>query len=236
MVKIVDIKIHRISDETTLGYQFALFFTLIISVNIPIPYMTSAIAGEREKKTLESLLVAPVSRMSILVAKISMGLFLVVLFSLFNMVAMLVYNQIILFMAGNYEAVQESLIPISTFPYLTLGIFLISLISISVSMVISCISVDQKTADTINRMVLMIPSIVIGIVFFLGPTTFQNESPLMIILLLVPYTHAMIFLNNLLNNTLDPFMTTLNILYMIGFSLIFLYIGTKLFHKERILT
>ena len=65
-IRELNVTLYTISPEATFGHQLAIFLVMITSVLAPAPYVSRAFAGERERRTLEALLVVPMSRFKIL--------------------------------------------------------------------------------------------------------------------------------------------------------------------------
>ncbi|MCK5301626.1 MAG: ABC transporter permease subunit, partial [Candidatus Thorarchaeota archaeon] len=82
--------------EASYGHQLAIFLVMLTSVLAPSPYVSKSFAGEREKHTLEALLVVPMSRLKILGAKLVAGLLLSSIYSAFTVVGIVLYNWLVI--------------------------------------------------------------------------------------------------------------------------------------------
>jgi len=232
---------YTISPEANYGHSLAIFLVMLTSVLAPAPYISKSFAGEREAKTLEALLVVPMSRVKILGSKLVAGLALTAIYSIFTAVGILVYNlSIILRVANLAPELQQANIGIytvnaNTIPLIMFCQFLLLLCAIGIGVVISCLAKDRATAESVNSMVMLVPTFVIGILGFTG-SILQYGGALQWIILAIPFSHAVLFLNAVLAGTGTLMGLSINVGYMIGFTVVFLFIGAKLFEREAIIS
>lgn len=236
----LNVRWFTISPEATYGHSLAVFLVMIVSVMAPSPYIGQSFAGEREKHTLEALLVVPMSRVRILVAKLIAGLALTMVYSVFTVVGILLYNAFIIFRAAalppvsmdyyiNLYTVNPVMIPLIFFCQM-----LILICAISIGIVISSAAKDQATAESINNLVLLVPTMVIGILGFTG-SILQYGGLFGLFVLAIPFSHAVLFLNGVLSGAATAASLLVNVAYMLGFAIVFLIIGARLFEREAII-
>jgi len=241
IIRNVDIKWYTIAPEANYGHQLAIFLVMLTSVLAPAPYISKSFAGEREAKTLEALLVVPMSRIKILGAKLVSGIALTGIYSVFTAVGILMYNlSIILRVAGFVPELQQGFINLytvnaNTIPLIMFCQFLVLLCAIGIGVVISCLAKDRATAESVNSMIMLIPTFVIGILGFTG-SILQYGGILGWIIFIIPFSHAILFLNAVLAGTGTLIGLSINIGYMMGFTIVFLLIGAKLFEREAIIS
>jgi ABC-type Na+ efflux pump permease subunit len=235
-IREVRIQEFTISPEATYGHQLAIFLIMITSVLAPAPYVSQSFAGEREKHTLEALLVVPISRIKILVAKLISGLLLTSIYMFFTVVGVLVYNWSILVRAPNPVEAAVFTVNVSTLPLLIFCQFLILLCSIGIGVVISCLAKDQATAESINSLTLLVPTMVIGILGFTGSINQFQGDLFGLFVQAIPFTHAVIILEGILTGSVSALSLLGNISYLLGFTLVFLIIGARLFDREAIIS
>ena len=226
------------SSEASYGHQLAIFLVMITSVMAPSPYISKSFAGERERHTLEALLVVPMSRLRILGAKLAAGLLLTMIYSTFTVVGILSYNFLVNIRgAGSMDSTSQigfySVDP-STIPLIFFCQFLILLCAIGIGIVISTMAKDQATSESINNLVLLVPTMVIGILGFAGSIS-QMSGVFGFVIMLIPFTHAIMFLNGVLSPAPDPISLIINIVYMLSFTIVFLILGAKAFEREAII-
>jgi ABC-type Na+ efflux pump permease subunit len=231
---------YTISPEANYGYQLAIFLVMITSVLAPAPYVGRSFAGEREKHTLEALLVVPMSRLKILGSKLVAGLILLLIYSLFTAVGILTYNLSIILRVASFPPDLRDLniglytVHVQTIPLIIFCQLLVLLCAIGIGIVISCLAKDQATAESVNNMIMLVPTFVIGILGFTG-SILQYGGAFEIFILAIPFTHAILFLNAVLSGVGSPIGLLVNIAYLIGFTVVFLLIGAKLFEREAII-
>ncbi|MHA2140837.1 MAG: ABC transporter permease [Candidatus Thorarchaeota archaeon] len=237
-----DLKVNwfTITPEATYGHSLAIFLVMIVSVLAPSPYVGKSFAGEREQHTLEALLVVPMSRVSILVSKLIAGLVLTLFYSIFTVIGIGIYNWSILLRAGALPpAAMSFYINLYTINPLTIPLIffcqmLILLMAISIGIVISSLARDQAEAESINNLLLLVPTMVIGILGFTG-SILQYGGLFGLFVLAIPFTHAILFLNGVLSGAATGASLLGNVAYMLGFTFVFLIIGAKLFEREAII-
>ncbi len=224
--------------EASYGHQLAIFLVMITSVLAPSPYVSKSFAGERENHTLEALLVVPMSRLRILGAKLVAGLMLCMIYSAFTVVGILSYNFLILFRSeGSINATSAASfysVDVATIPLIFFCQFLVLLCAIGIGVVISCLAKDQASSESINNLVLLVPTMVIGILGFTG-SIMSYGGVLGLFVWLIPFSHAVMFLNGVLSGAATAASLLVNIAYMIGFTIVSLLIGAKAFEREAII-
>ncbi|MGY5871676.1 MAG: ABC transporter permease [Candidatus Thorarchaeota archaeon] len=241
VVRNLSVNWYTISPEANYGHSLAIFLVMITSVLAPAPYISKSFAGEREAKTLEALLVVPMSRIKILGSKLVAGIALTTIYSVFTAVGILTYNlSIIMRVAGLSPELQQANINLYTvnaysIPLIMFCQYLILLCAIGIGVVISCLAKDRATAESVNSMIMLIPTFVIGILGFTG-SILQYGGALGWIILAIPFTHAVLFLNAVLAGTGTLIGLSINVAYMLGFTIVFLLIGAKLFEREAIIS
>ena len=240
IVRDLTVNWYTISPEANYGHSLAIFLVMLTSVLAPAPYVGRSFAGEREKHTLEALLVVPMSRLKILGSKLVAGLILLLIYSLFTAVGILTYNLSIILRVANYPPDIRDLnisiytVNMQSIPLIIFCQLLVLLCAIGIGIVISCLAKDQATAESVNNMVMLIPTFVIGILGFTG-SILQYGGVFGIFILIIPFTHAILFLNAVLSGVGTPIALLGNVAYLIGFTLAFLIIGARLFEREAII-
>jgi ABC-2 type transport system permease protein len=229
------------TPEATFGHQLAIFLVMITSVLAPSPYISKSFAGERENHTLEALLVVPMSRLKILASKLVAGVLLTMIYSFFTIVGILLYDWSIITRAAGLPASDAQYyidlysIDVGTLPLIFFCQLMILLTAIGIGVVISMAARDQATAESINNLILLVPTMVIGMLAFTGSIT-QYGGVFGALVLAIPFTHAIIFLNGVLSGVANPISLLGNILYMLVFTIVLLIIGAKLFEREAIIS
>ncbi len=227
---------NAIREEATIGLMLVTFLIPFVTVIAPGPFIAESFAGERERKTLEALIALPMSRLAILFGKFLSALVMVAIYGVSTIFGMLLYNEIIRVLAGESAAfiATEYTINLSVMPMIAVSVALLSLCAIAIGIVISCIAKDQKTAATYIQMVLMVPTMLVGVLSFTG--SLQNlPGVLGIVVKIIPFSHAILFMNGVLVYEAPLIDLIINIVYLLGVTVVFLAIGAKLFQKETLI-
>lgn len=236
--RLVLIQSKTVAPQANYGHQLAIFLVMLTSVLAPSPYVGKSFAGEREMHTLEALLVVPMSRLRILAAKLIAGLLLTMIYSAFTVVGILMYNWLVVIRAqgalGAEDAIAFYSVDPGTIPLIFFCQLLVLLTAIAIGIVISCLAKDQASAESINNLILLIPTMVIGILGFTG-SILQYGGLFGLFVLAIPFTHAVLFLNGVLVGGATSASLFINIAYMMTFTVVFLIIGAKLFEREAII-
>ncbi len=237
-----DLQVHwyTIAPEATYGHHLAIFLVMLTSVLAPAPYVSQSFAGERETHTLEALLVVPMSRIKILLAKLIAGLGLTTLYCLFTIVGILTYNLSIVMRTSNLPVeiaeyyTRLYTVRLTDIPLISFCQSLVLLCAIGIGIVISCLAKDQATAESTNNLILMIPTMLVGFLGFAGSIT-QYGGLFGLIIILIPFSHAIIFLNGVLSGVATLPSLLGNVLYLLTFTIVFLAMGARLFERESII-
>ncbi len=199
-----------------------LAFALAFIVMPPTVFITDSIAGERERKTLETLLVAPISRRLILTAKLVASSVLGLVAAMADVVGVIVFFM----MLGAPMMLEPSLLAVHAGD-VALTIFVTS------ALVIPIVS-RADTARSAQAASSLITTLAI-IIFFamLAVDIYRLPLYMKAILYLIPYTHsALIVYNYVIGN---DFMVIIHASVLLALSLILLMVSYKLFSTEAVI-
>ena len=219
-----------------LSQSIALPMTVMIMVISSMQIAATSVAMEKEEKTLETLLTSPVDRFAILMGKVAST---VIVAGIAAVTVLIGYS----YMMGsvtmgipdnvNVDLVALGLVP-STFGYIMLGIslFVTLLSALALAVVMSTFSENVRSAQAIVGYVyplIFIPSIAL---MYLD----LNNLPLVIkaVLYAIPFSHPMIASKAVIMGNYTP--VIFGIIYVTIFTVIIMYIASKLFSTEKILT
>lgn len=220
-----------------------IIFVIIIFASQMI---VTAIATEKIDKTLETLLSTPISRVSILTAKmLSAGL--VALIS--AIVYMLGFSTSMGSMLGGMTEEMSDVVSstistsfamaslgltLTTFDYFLIGlnIFLSIMIALSLSMMLGVLVNDIKSTQVVMMPVMFMAMIPYLISYFADINTL---SPMIkMVLSLIPFTHTFNATNNLMfDNSSGVY---LGIIYQLIFLVVCMFFAVRLFKSDKILT
>jgi len=233
------------------GAGFIGFISILIAVLAPAPFVSTSFAGEREKKTMESLLALPISRFNILFGKLLAGMVCMVLvgiFAVMNMVGLVGFSFVMgLADSGAYNVSAMYSIDITFNLLLLVGItmFLSAFVAIGIGISVASLTKDVRSAESLYTMVMMVPSMVVGMTSLFGALPEQSFGGAGILLYLIPWSHAIAILSKGLypqtyaSSALTGSIAT-DLLFHLGFLVVVifisLYIASRVFERESILT
>lgn len=231
------------------GAGFIGFLAVLIAVMAPSAFVSTSFAGEREKKTLESILALPIPRFNILLAKVIAGLALIGVFALMNIFGIIGFAWMLNLTASNsngYDA--SSLYAIE--PSLTLLIlvvlvmFLSAAVSIGIGISVASLTKDVRSAESLYTMTMLLPSMAVGMTSMFGSLPEQSFGGAGIILYIIPWAHAIAilskglypqtFASSALTGSI-PLDIVFHLSYMAIFILVCLLIASRVFEREGIL-
>jgi ABC-2 type transport system permease protein len=226
--------IAYISTQTVI-VPVALLMLIIITGTM----IASSIAQEKENKTLETILTVPVSRFTIVLAKMLAAVVLAICFALFFVLAMGSYM-------SSFSGIETSTpsgfqvsgtginLSLDTYSKILLGmsIFLSIVNALALATLLALFAQDVKDAQT----TIMPLTIMILIPYFFALTFDPGTMSLglKIFTFLIPFSHTFFAFKFLLLGQKIP--VILGNLYLFLFAIVLLFIATKVFSSERILT
>lgn len=223
---------------TTLMYSqaIAMPITIMILLTYSMQIAATSVAMEKEEKTLETLLTLPMDRFAILMGKLSGTILVAGIGALAYMIGFNYYmgSFATAFPAGtSLDLASLGLVP-SLFGYLLLGIslFVTLLSALALAVIVSAFVEDVRSAQSIIGYIyplIFIPALAL---MYLDVNTLPLA--LKILLYAIPYSHPIIASKAI---TMGDYMTAIiGIVYVAAFTLVVMYIASRLFATEKILT
>jgi ABC-2 type transport system permease protein len=201
----------------------------------------SAIAMEKQNKTLETLLTVPISRTSIVTAKM-LGSGLVGLIS--AVIYMFGYRFALGGVMGNVSAraassgvigvIQKLGLAMTANSYIVLGVslFLAILCALALATILGVLAEDYRSAQSLIMPLIFLVMIPYFLSFFSDPMTLS--LPTKILIWAIPFSHPFLTTQNLL---LENYREVLGgILYMLVFFIALIVIAGRIFSTDRVLT
>ncbi len=195
----------------------------------------TAVASEKEEKTLETLLTLPINRFMILAGKLTGSIIVAVVGAIAYLIGFSYYMSSF---TGAIPTDGVDLAAIGLAPtflsYLLMGLslFMALLSALALAISLSVFAEDVRGAQA------LVGPLSILFVFPMIFTMFTDISalpfPLYVILLAIPFTHPMLAAR--VSFTGDYLTAIGGIAYMIAFTVVVLYIAARLFGTEKILT
>lgn len=226
--------------------QQSMFIPIIVFILITFAAQlnSASIANEKNDKTLETLLSAPVSRLSVLGAKMcASGVFSLIM----ALVYMVGFSSYMGGMMGGMGASTDALadsgigsaltdlgLNMGGVEYLLLGIqlFLTILIALAISMILGALAKDVKSAQTLTMPLMMFAMIP----YFITMFTDVNSLPTIgkVLVYLIPFTHTFTASSNILFDNMPLFF--IGMVYQIIVLAIVLFLAVRIFSTDKIFT
>ncbi len=220
----------------TVFVPIVIFLVILMSSQM----LAVTIASEKENKTLETLLSTPVTRLSLVAAKMVAAGLVSLVAAAFYMVGFTYYmNEITGGAMGQTSAVSREIIEqlglsINPVGYLFLGtsIFLSILIALAISLILGTFAEDVKKVQGLVApltFLIMIPYIVSMFV------DLNNASPaIKYLVYAIPFSHTFFASPNIFLRNYTP--VIYGMIYQLALFFIFLYIAVRIFSTDKILT
>lgn len=225
-----------ISSQTTF-IPIILFLVIVFASQL----VAVSIASEKENKTLETLLSSPVSRQSIIAAKLLAAGIVALLASVVYLFGMRYYmtgltsgSMQITIDAATKAAIVQLGLTFSAGDYFLLGLSLFFgiLAALSVAIILGSFAEDTKNAQGVIAPLMILILIPYFLIIFLD---ISSLSPaLRWLVYAIPFSHPFLAASNILLGQYQS--VWLGILYMALFFVVFVYIASRIFASDRIFT
>ena len=222
-------------------------FSLMMSQSIamPVGIMTllifamqlaaTAVASEKEEKTLETLLTMPINRTIILAGKLTGSIIVALVGALAYLIGFSYYMGSFTGMMGtnSVDLGALGLAPtVASYVILGVSLFMALLSALALAISLSVFAEDVRGAQALVGPLSIL--FIFPMVFTMFTDINALPFPLSIILLAIPFTHSMIATN--VTFTGNYIGAIGGIVYMAIFTIVVLYIASRLFGTEKILT
>ncbi|MEM4713200.1 MAG: ABC transporter permease [Candidatus Bathyarchaeia archaeon] len=219
-----------------MSQSIALPITIMILLTYSVQIAATSVAIEKEEKTLETLLTLPMDRLSILLGKLSGSIIVAAVGAVAYMVG---YSYLLgSAMSGipaniNLDLATLGLAP-SFYGYLLLGIslFVTMLSALALAVIMSAFAEDVRSAQSFVGYIyplIFLPSFAL---IYLDINTLPLA--LRIIFYAIPFSHPIIASKAVIMG--DYWVAALGIIYVSAFTIIVMYVASRLFATEKILT
>ncbi len=221
-----------------LSQSIALPITIMIMLTYAMQIAATSVAMEKEEKTLETLLTTPVDRFAILMGKVSSTIIVAGAASIavlvgYNYMIGSISNGIAGNVGGSVDLVALGLVP-SVGGYVLLGVslFFTLLSALALAVIMSAFSENVRGAQALVGYIyplIFIPSLAL---IYLD----VNSLPLAVkaIFYAIPYSHPIIAAKAVITG--DYGIVVFGIVYVAIFTVVIMYIASRLFATEKILT
>ncbi len=221
-----------------LSQSIALPITIMIMLTYAMQIAATSVAMEKEEKTLETLLTVPVDRFAILMGKVSST---IIVAGVAAVTVLVGYNYMIgsitFGLAGSLgsgvDLVALGLVP-SAWGYALLGVslFFTLLSALALAVVMSAFSENVRGAQALVGYVY--PLIFLPSMALIYLDINQLPTALQAVFYAIPYSHPIIASKAVVTG--DYLTVILGIVYVAVFTVVIMYIASRLFATEKILT
>ena len=201
----------------------------------------SAIAMEKQNKTLETLLTVPISRTSIVTAKMFAS-------GLVGLISAVIYMFGFRYYMGGFMGdisraaaadgvtgvIQKLGLAMSTKGFLILGVslFFAILVALALATILGVLAEDYRSAQSLIMPLIFLVMIPYFLSFFSDPKTLS--LPAKILLYAIPFSHPFLTTQNLL---LENYSAVLyGIIYMLAVFIVLILIAARIFSTDKVLT
>ncbi len=198
----------------------------------------NAISTEKLDKTLETLLSSPVSRLSVISAKMISAAIVAALQAaayMFGMNKMMdgIYGEVAT--DKNIEETLKSLgLSMSVGDYILVGLqmFMTILIVLSVSIILGALAKDAKSAQTLQMPIMMLAMVPYFVTMFID---IKTASPVIkYVTMLIPFTHSFIANQNVMFGDFTTYF--IGLAYQFVLLCLCMFLALRLFMSDRIFT
>jgi ABC-2 type transport system permease protein len=196
----------------------------------------TSVASEKEEKTLETLLTLPINRFTILIGKMTGSILVAIVGAVAYLIGFSYYMGSFTGSIPFNTGVDLAAIGLAPTPasYLLLGasLFVSMLSALALAISLSVFAEDVRGAQALVGPLSVL--LVVPMIFMMFTDINALPLPLRIILLAIPFSHPM--LTSKITFTGDYVTAIAGILYVSLFTLTVLYLASRLFGTEKILT
>jgi ABC-2 type transport system permease protein len=201
----------------------------------------SAIAMEKQNKTLETLLTVPISRTAIVTAKMLASGLVGLLSAIIYMIGFRYYMSGFMgdvsqaaAASGVTAVIQKLGLALTAKGFIILGIslFFAILVALAMATILGVLAEDYRSAQSLIMPMIFLVMIPYFMSFFADPKTLS--LPAKILLYAIPFSHPFLTTQNLL---LENYSAVLyGILYMLVVFIVLIVIAARIFSTDRVLT
>lgn len=226
----------QILFSLTFSQVFIMPFTILIVLIFAMQIAATSVAMEKEEKTLETLLTAPISRFTILAGKLAGSVVVAVIGAAAYLVGFVYYSSFSF--ATDTDGVSVDLAALGLMPsplgYVLIGasLFVSLLSALALAVILSAFADDVRGAQSLVGFLYIL--FILPMFFMMFSDINALPLPLRVLLLAIPYTHPMLAAKASITG--DYLLAGLGVVYVSVFTVVVLYLAARLFATEKILT
>lgn len=224
-----DVDVQALSGDDALSmYMISIIAQIVIVIAVlmgGLPASSDLFAGEKERKTMEALMMTPVNRLHILIGKWLTIATLGIMSGIFSVITLVVFVQ--LFTTNMKEALDLSSNVTYFLTSLSAGIVMFALLVASLQMILSLLANTMKEAQNYVSPIMMIAMIPYFLLIDVSPHELTNTY------FVIPFMNIYALIKQLIYGVYD----LTSILLVVGSSAVFiaitLGIGMIMFSKSK---
>jgi ABC-2 type transport system permease protein len=224
--------LFSILQSQLIGFPLAIFMLIILAMQLA----ATSVAAEKEEKTLETLMSLPLNRFTLLIGKLAGSTIIAAIGAVATIAGVIYYIGSFTFAGPAQPSVDLSAIGLTPTPlgYLILGIsvFVSLLCALAVAIVVSVFAEDVRGAQSLLGFVYTPLVLPIFVLMFADINTLPFA--LKIFMLALPFSHPVLASQAMMTG--DYLTPALGIVYVAAFTLVLLYVASRIFATEKILT
>lgn len=231
-VDIPPTSLFSIVETQFIGLPLAMFMLIILAMQLA----ATSVAAEKEEKTLETLMSLPLNRFTLLIGKLAGSTIIAAIGAVATIFGVIYYIGSFTFAGPSQATVDLGAIGLTPTPvgYVILGIsvFMALLCALAVAVVVSVFAEDVRGAQSLLGFVYTPLVLPIFVLMFADINTLPLA--LKIFLLALPFTHPVLASQAMMTG--DYLTPVLGIVYVAVFTIVILYVASRIFATEKILT
>jgi len=224
--------LFSIVQAQSIGLPLAIFMLIILAMQLA----ATSVAAEKEEKTLETLMSLPLNRFTLLIGKLAGSTIIAAIGAVATIFGVIYYIGSFTFGGPAQTSVDLGAIGLTPSPvgYVILGVsvFMSLLCALAVAVVVSVFAEDVRGAQSLLGFVYTPLVLPIFVLMFADINTLPFA--LRIFLLALPFTHPVLASQAMMTG--DYLTPVLGIVYVAALTLVILYVASRIFATEKILT
>lgn len=212
---------------------------LMLVIILASQMIATSIAGEKENKTLETLLSAPISRGALVTAKMTAAGLVGLISAAAYMLGMSSYMKGITMTAGGVSTAAASAartlgltFDLRGYVLLGLSVFVAIMVALAIAVILGTFAEDLKSVNLIITPLMML--ILIPYLLTLFVDISAAPVPLRLLVYLIPFSHAFLAAQNIMAHNFVPVLG--GILYQLAWFVALAAIAAHIFSTDRVLT
>lgn len=221
-------------SSALMSQNFIMPLIIMVILTMIGSIVISSMGNEKENKTLETLLTMPVKRTTIVTGKLISAAIAGLVFGAAYMVGMMFYMEgMTSTMMTSVDLAEIGLtLSVSDWAIVMVMMFLAILSALGMCMILGAFTKNYKAAQTMILPLAIMAMIPMFIIMFMGWESLPSIGK--VLLSLIPFTHPMMVVNNLMFGEMT--MVAIGIGYLLAFSALMVFITVKVYRSDILIT